>query len=333
MPSLASRRLTAGPQSGRAWTGESRLSAGTGVILGSVLAPTGRQLRIAQGGQRAVVVEVGAGIREYAWGGRPVLDGYGEREMASGRRGLPLLPWPNRIADGRYRFQGADLQLPITQVAEHNAIHGLTSFQAWMPVEESPHRVRLATTVHPQPGYPFTLELEVGYELAEDGLTVTTGAHNPGDRPLPFGAGHHPYLAPASRLVDAVQLTLPAATVLEADGRGIPTGRRPVAGDLDFRRGRRIGELHLDHCFTDLEPSADGAVRVTVGDLELWMDPGYPYLMVYTGDTLAEPRRRRGLAVEPMTCPPNAFQSGEALLVLEPGARWRGRWGLKLRTP
>src|SRR5437764_11793227 len=99
MPSLASRRPTAGPQSGRAWTGESRLSAGTGVILGSVLAPTGRKLRIAQGGQRAVVVEVGAGIREYTWGGRPVLDGYGEREMVSGRRAQPLLPWPHRIAD------------------------------------------------------------------------------------------------------------------------------------------------------------------------------------------------------------------------------------------
>ena len=233
--------------------------------------PTGRQLTIAYGEMRAVVVEVGAGVREYVCGDRALLDGYGEGEMASGRRGVPLLPWPNRIADGRYRFRGEELQLPITQVGEHNAIHGLTSFVAWRQVEETAHRVELA---------------------------------------------------------------VPARTFLETDGRGIPTGRRPVQDSgLDFRRGRPPGAQRLDHCFTDLERSGEGKAHVRFGDLELWMDAAYAYVMVFSGDTLAEPRRRRGLAIEPMTCPANAFQTGESLLILEPGAAWQGRWGLKLRTP
>jgi aldose 1-epimerase len=298
-----------------------------------VVAPTGRQLTIARDEQRAVVVEVGAGIREYVWGGRVLLDGYREDEMPSGRRGLPLLPWPNRIADGRYTFDGADHQLPITQVAEHNAIHGLTSFVAW-DAQEDASAVVFTTVVHPQPGYPFTLELAVVYELGEDGLVVTISARNAGEQRLPFGAGHHPYLQPGSPVVDGTQLTLPAATVLDADHRGIPTGRRPVEGSqLDFRSRHSVGGARLDHCFTDLERDPDGLARVFFGDAELWLDSSYPYVMVYSGDTLAEPLRRKGLAIEPMSCPPNAFQSGEALVVLEPNKGWRGRWGLKLRRP
>jgi aldose 1-epimerase len=290
-------------------------------------------LTIAHANQRAVVVEVGAGIREYSFGERALLDGYGEDEMASGRRGLPLLPWPNRIADGRYTFEGVDHQLPITQVAEHNAIHGFTSYLGW-DVRQEESTAFMTTTVHPQPGYPFILELAVVYELGDDGLVVTTTARNPGGRRLPFGAGHHPYLAPATSFVDGTELTLCAPTVLVTDGRGIPTGRRSVEGtDLDFRRPRRLRDVRLDHCFADLERDRDGLAWIDFGELELWMDSGYSYVMLYTGDTLAESRRRKGLAVEPMSCPPNAFQTGESLLVLEPNGAWRGRWGLKLRTP
>jgi aldose 1-epimerase len=262
-----------------------------------------------------------------------MLDGYSEDEVASGRRGLPLLPWPNRIADGRYTFEGVHQQLPITQVAEHNAIHGLTSYVAWHAVQEEASAT-FTTTVHPQPGYPFTLDLAVVYELGEAGLTVTTSARNAGDRRLPFGAGHHPYLAPLTPYVDATELVLRAATVLETDQRGIPSGRRPAArSDLDFNARRLVGGTRLDHCFTDLERGPDGIARVGFGDLELWLDSSYPFVMLYSGDTLAQPLRRKGLAVEPMSCPPNAFQTGEAVVVLDPDRGWRGRWGLKLRTP
>src|SRR5258707_11457460 len=94
-------------------------------------APSGRQFELRSGRQRAVVVEVGGGLREYEVDGQPVLDGYGVDAMADGGRGQPLLPWPNRIADGQYEFGGTRLQLPIDEVSRHNAAHGLTPWGNW----------------------------------------------------------------------------------------------------------------------------------------------------------------------------------------------------------
>jgi aldose 1-epimerase len=204
---------------------------------------------------------------------------------------------------------------------------------AWTVVDQHDSGVRLATAIYPQPGYPFALQLEVAYELGDAGLVVETTARNAGSRRLPFGTGHHPYLSPGAGLVDAIDLTLPAATVLSVNQRGIPTGRLPVAGtELDFRQSRQIGERRLDHCWTDLQTGPDGLARVRFGGIELWLDPSYRYVMIYSGDTLPDPaHRRRGLAVEPMTCPPNAFRSGEDVIVLEPGEECRQAWGVGLK--
>ena len=126
-------------------------------------------------------------------------------------------------------------------------------------------------------------------------------------------------------------------TVLQADGRGIPTGATPVAGtDYDFREPRAIGAMKLDHGFTDLERGEDGLARVELTNpdsgvaLALWVDESYPYLMLFTGD-LPEVERR-ALAVEPMTCAPNAFRSGEGLIVLEPGGSVTSTWGISPTT-
>jgi aldose 1-epimerase len=299
--------------------------------------PSGEQIELRRGGQRAVVVEVGAALREYERDGLPLLDGFEAGEMAAGARGQPLLPWPNRIRDGRYRFLGREHCLPIDERARGNAIHGLARWRAWRPLERQPDRVRMGLLLHPQPGYPFALALEVEYALVEAGLRVTLSGRNAGDRPLPFGAGHHPYLSPGPGLVDAALLRLPASSCLEADDRGIPTGRLlSVDGTgLDFRSGRAIGRKRLDTAFTGLERGPDGLARVELAPPQgparvLWADAAFPYLMAFTGDTLSEDRRRRGLAVEPMSCPPNAFQTGESLVVLEPGQSWSGSWGIEL---
>jgi aldose 1-epimerase len=88
--------------------------------------------------------------------------------------------------------------------------------------------------------------------------------------------------------------------------------------------------------FTDLERDGEGLARVTLGRRDdasavtLWMDDSYPYLMLFTGDSLADVNRR-SLAVEPMTCPPNAFRTKESLIVLEPQGMWAGEWGIDPR--
>lgn len=292
--------------------------------------PSGDQHWIEADGQEAAVVEVGGGLRTYTVDGVDVLEGYGVDEMAAGGRGQNLLPWPNRIADGRYSFAGEDLQLALTEPGRHNASHGLVRWANWTARANDGDRVVMGLTLHPQPGYPFTLELEVEYRLGPGGLSVATTATNLGDRPCPYGAGAHPYVTVGTDLVDDAVLLVPAEARLEVDGRGIPTGAVPVEDTpFDFREAKAIGDLVADHAFTELTgneavvAAPDGQRRVT-----LWWDSAYRWVMVFTGDTLAPARRRRGLAIEPMTCAPNAFVSGDGLRVLEPEEAWTTVWGI-----
>jgi aldose 1-epimerase len=292
---------------------------------------TGRQYRIAHDRQEAMAVELGAGLREYVVGGRHVLDGFAADGKATGSRGLPLLPWPNRIGNGRYRFEGEEHQLPINHVGENAAIHGLTRWIPWPAIKHTASRVVLETTIFPQPGYPFTLRLRVSYELSTEGLAVETTAWNDGGRALPYGAGHHPYLSSSGGLLDRAILAVPATHRLITCRRGLPTGEVATVDGTpyDFRRPRMVGDVQLDTCYLGLIRDGDGRARVRVEDTVLWADEGYGYVMLFTGDTLPDPaERRRSLAVEPMTCPPDAFRTGTGLIVLPPGGTVTTRWGL-----
>jgi aldose 1-epimerase len=283
---------------------------------------------------------VGGGLREYTVDGRPVLDGYPVERMADGGRAQPLVPWPNRLADGQYEWEGRQLQLPIDELGRRNASHGLARWQSWSIGVRSENRVSMRHTIHPRPGYPFALALEIDYELDDAGLTVRTRAHNRGAEALPYGLGFHPYLTIGTSSIDVAQLRLPAAQVLELDDRMLPTGRLHSVADspFDFRVARGIGNQRLDHCFTDLERDADGLARAALcapangPSATLWLDNTFKYLQVFTGDSLAPERRRRGVAIEPMTSPPNAFRSGTDVVRLEPQQTHTSVWGLSTLT-
>lgn len=299
--------------------------------------PSGRQYAITHGNQHAVITEVGASLRAYTVNGQDVIDGFAENEMASVARGAPLLPWPNRLRDGRYEFLGATHQTAITEPARQNAIHGLTRWLNWEGSQEADDRVLMSLLLHPQDGYPFTLALAIEYALSEHGLSVRTTATNAGDGPLPYGTGQHPYLAVGTEHIDEATFRLPALLRLEVDERQIPTGRlsQVAETEFDFLEPRRIGPTRLDTAYTNLIPDSDGIVRIQMEAprpgrrLTLWMDRSYSYVMVFTGDTIPDLRRRRqGLAVEPMTCAPNAFQNGLGLLRLEPGQATTSVWGI-----
>jgi aldose 1-epimerase len=271
---------------------------------------SGAQYEIRFGESRAVAVEVGGGLRLYD----DVLLGYAADEMATAGKGQVLAPWPNRLEDGAYSFAGSSFQLPLSERETQTAIHGLVRFANWICTEQGPARVVLEHTLYPQPGYPFMLHLRVAYELGEGGLKVETTAENVGREPLPFGLAQHPYIA---GLADAFEVTLHAATELTVDARKLPNGRRPN----DLPETFVIGDRQLDATFTDLPEG-----HVIVGDHRVWFDDAYRYVQLFTGDHPAI--NRRGVAVEPMTCPPNAFRTGEGLVVLQPGEAFRGRWGI-----
>jgi aldose 1-epimerase len=298
--------------------------------MAALAAPSGEQIELALDDQQAVVTEVGAGLRRYSAGGRELLDGYSADQLAESGRGQLLIPWPNRIRDGIYELDGRRHQLALNEPERGNAIHGLTRWSSWRVAERSAERVVLKHVLRPQPGYPFSLALGVEYSLSPDGLAVRTEATNVGAEACPYGAGAHPYLAVGAGGVDEAVLRVPARAVLEADERGIPVGSGLVEGTkLDFRESKPIGDARLDHCFTDLDRGEDGRARAELGRTTLWVDEAYPYLMVFTGDGLPV-GARQSVAVEPMTCAPNAFSSGDGLVLLEPGESHDAAWGITL---
>lgn len=301
------------------------------------ISPSGRQYVLIDGEQRAVVTEVGAGLRSYTVGDRDVLDGYAEDQICSVGRGQLLLPWPNRIADGSYEFLGTRHQTALTEPGRHNALHGLTRWSNWKAAEQEPNRVLMALRLHPQDGYPFALDLQVEYRVSDKGLSVRTTATNLGGQPAPYGTGHHPYLQVGTPSIDEALLKLPALMRLETDDRLIPTGRSLPVNDTayDFLELRPIGSLRMDTAFASLVPDTDGVIRALLQapagapQITVWMEPLYRYLMVFTADAIPDAtRRRRSIAIEPMTCAPNAFRSGDGLLVIEPGQSVTSRWGL-----
>lgn len=301
------------------------------------VAPSGNQFEICHGEQRATIVEVGGGVRDYVTGNRAVLDSYPLDAMCDGAHGTPLIPWPNRLGDGRYRFDGVEHQVGLTEPEKHNAIHGFLRWRSWRAVEHEVHRVVMHARIHPQTGFPFIIDVRVAYELGDEGLVVSTTATNLSDHPAPYGCGQHPYLSPGDGLIDDCTVQLDARTrILTDDEHQLPIGVEAVEGtDFDFRNGRRLGDQVIDFAFTDLARDTRGRAwaRLSAPDgdqVALWVDEHHPYLELYTGDTLAVPRRRRGLGTEPMTCPPNALQSGLDLIRLDPGRSVTTTWGVRL---
>src|ERR1700733_3095960 len=284
-------------------------------------AATGDQWVIGHGEQRAVICEVGATLRSFTLADEPVLDGFGPDEWSHGGRGQVLAPWPNRLGDGRYTFEGVEAQAPLDEVEHHNAIHGMVRWLPWRMTGCAQNRVSMACEIRPSPGYPFSLRLSIEYRLGRDGLSVVADADNLGTGNLPFGLGFHPYLTAGAGSVNATRFCLKADRRLVTDDRGLPVGVAVVTNTVfDFGAGRLIGPLKLDTAYTGLARDADGRARVEIEDPQsgrgatLWLGDRFKYVMVYTGDTLEEGVRRRSVAVEPMTCPPDAFRSGTDLL-------------------
>jgi aldose 1-epimerase len=290
------------------------------------------EVSLAAGDAELTVDLNGGGLRTLSVGAWDVLDGYAAGEVPSGRRGGVLLPWPNRIRDGRWTWQGQELQLDIASAGKPTAIHGLVSAQPWQVLDSADDRVTVGTVVEKRSGYPFRLAAAIDYTLQPDHFESTVRVRNVGDEPAPFGVGLHPYLAVGATadgdLGDA-ELELPARTLLVVDDGGLPTGeRRPFDGAVG-----RLGDRPFDDPLTDLDRDDNGWARVRLrgpaGDLELAVDRAWPWLQVYSGDTLPPGQRRRSLAVEPMTCPPNALADGVDVIVLAPGETWTGTWTLR----
>jgi aldose 1-epimerase len=290
------------------------------------MAISGMRYDLVSGDYLASVSEVGAGLAGLWRGERLITADYGTDVLPPMSCGAVLVPWPNRIRDGHYSFDGVEHQLPLSEPANHNASHGLARWERWAIEDQTESSVTLALDIVPQTGFEFELRCQLRYALDADGLTVTVSATNLGSRTAPFGAGFHPYFDLNSHDIDHAEIEIPARSMLVTDDRQIPTGSQDVEGTpYDLRTLRPVGTLRVDHAFSDLTGSR-AIVAVGGHRSEIWWDEAFHYLQVFTPPV--QRFGRTAIAIEPMTCPANAYNSGDGLLRLEPGQSWSANWGI-----
>jgi aldose 1-epimerase len=304
-------------------------------------APTGEQFRLTRstpnGLAEAVIVEVAASIREFRIGDVELTEPYGEFSLPPFADGIVLVPWPNRVEDGVWKLDGSTQQLDITEPDKHNAIHGLLRNAPYRVLEQKDGSVTLGATIFPQHGYPFFLETSVTHELTDDGMTVTHRITNESDDPAPVAIGSHPFFQIGDVPTEDLTLTVHAGTRFPVDERLNPSAEIPVDGtDYDLRVGRKVVDLSLDDAFGDVKPVDQVTATLTAPDgrsVSLWQDENFPYVQIFT--TRLFPRgtgRVTAIAMEPMTAPANAFNSGQSLRWLNPGETWQASWGIRYRA-
>ena len=300
--------------------------------------PTGEQFELetstASGDLKATITAVAAGIRTLSINGIDLVPAYGEDQAPPMGAGIVLAPWPNRIRDGRWTHDGVTRQLAITEPARDNAIHGLLRYTEYTPIARERDSVTLRAVIYPQLGYPFLLGTAVHYELVSDGLQVTHFVENLGVEAAPVAIGSHPYLKIGGVPTGDLTLRLNAASHIEVDDRLLPTGEVPVDGtEWDFREGRRVGDVDLDDAFGELA-SEDGQVLHTLTapdgrSVSIWADDEFDYVQVFTTREFPGEDGDVAIAVEPMTAPAEAFNSGRGLRWLGPGEDWQLSWGIR----
>jgi aldose 1-epimerase len=298
--------------------------------------PTGEQIAIAHGNQRAVITEVGASLRNFVAGGINVIEGYAAEDLADGARGQVMFPWPNRLSSDDWTFSNRVGTPQVDNVTNRTLNHGLVRERPFRIDAVNQNRCSLSLVLHPSRTYPFASELKVDYHLGTLGLTCTMTVTNIDSVPLPFGAGSHPYLAVTTPSIEGTMLHIPAKATVDVNERLLPTGTTsPVIGtSADFLTPKSVTGVALNTTYTDLLRDDHGMATFTVTDaegriVEIAMDRNFPYACVYTGESLEPGRRRSAIAIEPMTCAADAFHTGKDIIVLEPGQHWAGSWRLR----
>lgn len=293
------------------------------------------EFELRHGPYSAIVTARGGALRQLRHGGRDLVVSFGPEGGIPDYRGVVCAPWPNRVADGRYTANGVQLQVPVNEPARGTALHGLVFGQLWTVVQHEESSAALAFTLKPSTGYPFELEILATYTLADDGLHVTVAAANTGTGTAPYGVCPHPYLVAGDSPLDAWSAVIPADSFLEVTpDRLLPVGLEHVEGHrFDFRTEAILGEVMIDHAFTGIIRDENGKAAVRVFDpsgtgVELSWGTELPWLQIHTADKPEGPSRL-GLAVEPMTCPPDAFNSGTDVVLLAPGESHEASWRIQ----
>lgn len=243
-----------------------------------------------------------------------------------------LMPCPNRTKNGHYEFGGNQYQMPCNFGNTPHQIHGFMANKPFQVIgqggnsQEGSFLTLQYDYTGDHEGFPFPFRIEITYTMhLDNGFTSETFIQNTGNQEMPLGDGWHPYFQINGIEIDQLELQLPNCQKLHVDKEMIPTGR--VEAYKDFSSRTRLANTHFDDCFllekqeiakTILYDPAKGL------GLEVWQDSSdtqYSYLQLFTPDD------RKSIAIEPMSCPPNALNSKIGLNILRPQESWVSKWG------
>lgn len=302
------------------------------------ITPTGRAVELVAGATRVGVGTVAAVLRSLNVGGVDITEPLAPGHAPSFGSGIILAPWPNRVRDAIWHASGQPLQLAMTEPERRNALHGLLRFADYEVRELTGDSVLLGAVIPPQTGWPYFLDTWVRYTAVPDGVEVTHGALNLSAERAPWAAGAHPFFRVGDTPVGELTVTLHAEGWIETDDRLLPVAERDVEGThADLRSGRRVDDIELDTAFTRVRhvtrPDGRGEIATLAGPrgvVSVWSDADWRYAQIFTTSAFAADADgpRRAIAIEPMTAPPDALNSGEGLVWLEPDESWEGRWGV-----
>ena len=311
-------------------------------------------VHLSHGPYAAEIATYGGGVRSFTYRGLPLMEGYRDGEYPPLSANVVLAPWPNRIRDGRFHFHGQPYQLSITEPDRNNAIHGFVSDVVWDVVSQSddPAGVTLGTTIEPQQGWPWTLQVASTYELSDQGLTCTCEITHPADTPgtgaAPVAYGFHSYLSALGAPIDECTLDMFIRSQLPLD-----LDRKLPSGDvIDVTGGASVRRIELREPTSNVSPEKASvdlsardvapdirAARLVNGDghgVDMWVSPQIKWFQVFTADPswgYPYPRRGRALAVEPMTVPPDGFNSGTDVAEIAPGESLVVKWRIGYAEP
>lgn len=295
----------------------------------------GTEYSLRCGSTHAVITAVGAGLRQLSVDGVALTPGYRSDVLRPYYSGAVLMPWTNRVRDGVWTYRGRRQQLAVTEPERGNALHGLLCFTPYRPLEHTDEAVTLAAEVYPQHGYPFRLDTRVRYTVADGALHVTHTVANAGNAAAPVGFGAHPFLCLGDVPTGELTLSVAADTHIDVDERLIPVGISDVRDSRrDLRAGRRVAELDLDDSFTGLHFVDGGSThRLRAPDgrtVSLWADEHFGYVHVFTTRSYRTPDGvTTAVAIEPMTVPADAYNSGAGVRWVEPGSAWSASWMIR----
>lgn len=249
--------------------------------------------------------------------------------------GAKLFPFPNRINNGKYTWADKKYQLPINFPSQNHAIHGLVQEKQFRIVDKKTAKDEATVWVELNsdgniPGYPFKYKLNIIFSLSRfDGIICQTIAKNTDKVNIPIGDGWHPYFQTGTK-INNLYLKLPADKVVKQNKKMIPTGKT-VSFDK-FTRLAKIGNHTFDTCYK-IKQSDKNRVNIELYDpkqnlkLIVWQETGknkYNYFQVYT------PPLRNCIALEPMTCTPDAFNNKRGLVILKPKEKYSASFGVKI---